>query len=720
MQTTRLCFLSITLIAAVLGVLQANAESTDDIADTPIDSSRLGEPVTLHGVRHGSLLYRTQQPGIFLPAPSLETDVALEITGLIARAQVRQRFHNPTDRWLEGVYVFPLPDDAAVDGLVMQVGDRRIEGEIRERQEAKRVYEQAKSAGQKTSLVEQERPNLFTTSIANIGPDESIDVVIEYQQSLRYENGRFSLRFPLVVAPRYTPGGSRLAHEVNRSPASADPVASSLCTVGSAGLEFATSGWAIDTARVTPPVASPNPEQTLNPVFLHIELDAGLPLATLDSPSHALHIERGPGSSYIVELDDVVAPANRDFVLEWEPEVGSVPQAALFSQELDGELYSLLMVLPPHADGGRARLPRETIFVIDTSGSMDGASIRQARQALLMALDQLRAEDHFNVIQFDSQVEQLFAASVPATDDTVERAKRYVENLQAGGGTEMLHALQAALADQTEDLGLRQVIFVTDGSVSNEAQLFEYIHQNLHDSRLFTVGIGSAPNSHFMHRAAEHGRGTFTTIGQVNEVARRMGELFEKLESPVLHDVEITWNDPLAETWPERVGDLYRGEPIVVAAKLANGLTTDISEVRVAGWRGSTPWGQQLRLGGGAEAAGIDKLWARRKIAALMRSTAEGADRTEVQRQVTELGLHHHLVSKYTSLVAVDPTPTAPAGVQPESSRLPVNLPAGWTANHANVRLPNGATPARLDLLLGLLAILGACALARQAARIRP
>ncbi len=699
-------------------------EAFEHCEDGEDGTSSLGQPVKLEGVQHGSLLFRTSQPGAFLPAPSLETDVSLEVTGLIARARVRQRFHNPTDQWLEGVYVFPLPEDAAVDGLKLVVGERVIEGEIRKREEAKKVYEQAKSEGKKASLIEQERPNIFTNSVANIGPDEEIDVVIEYQQTLRYDGGRFSLRFPMVVAPRYVP-----SHPVptrRRRPDTESRTASS--SGGGGGVvtaqlsnptpstEFSSQGWALDTARITPPVAVPG-KKPLNPVFLHIELDAGLPLAELDSPSHALHVEPGQGTSTLVELADVVVEADRDFVLEWEPEVASVPQAALFTQELEGELYTLLMVLPPHADGGVARLPRETIFVIDTSGSMGGASIRQARQALLMALDQLRPEDHFNVIQFNNRSHRLFTESAPATHGNLETAKSYVDGLRADGGTNMLDALQSALSRQEQDRGLRQVIFVTDGSVGNEQQLFGFIHNNLLDSRLFTVGIGSAPNSHFMTRAAEHGRGTFTYIGDLSEVQQRMGDLFEKLESPVLHDVEVVWNDPVAETWPERIGDLYKGEPIVVAAKLPNGTSGSGSEIRVAGWRGTEPWEQSFQLAGGAQENGIDKLWARRKIAAVMRSLAAGAEGDEVRQRVAELGLHHHLVTRYTSLVAVDVTPTAPAEVEPQSRPLPVSLPAGWQAQHANVNLPNGATPARLDLALGMFALLLACALARLGRR---
>ncbi|MEE8522651.1 MAG: marine proteobacterial sortase target protein [Thermoanaerobaculia bacterium] len=662
----------------------ASSQSVDD---------DLGEPISLHQVQGGSLLYRTAQPGVFLPAPSLETDVVIRVTGLIARTQVRQRFHNPTDDWLEGVYAFPLPSTAAVDRLVMVIGDRTVEGEIRERGEAKKVYEEAKRQGKKASLVEQERPNLFTTSVANIGPHEDIDIVIEYQQDLALDQGRFSLRFPMVVAPRYVPGSC--GEDGGYTPANGLPAM------------FSGYGWALATDQV---VAAGGQ----NPVYLQVDLDAGLPLARIESPSHALDVEKkgtGKGNGYLIELQDLVVPADRDFVLEWEPEPGSAPRAALFSEQHGGDSYLLLMVVPPHGDeAGQARVARETIFVIDTSGSMDGASIRQARQALLIALDRLRPGDHFNVIRFANAAEQLFPDSVPADELHLERAARYVESLSSGGGTEMLSALRLALGGQDVDRGVRQVIFVTDGSVGNEDALFAYIHQHLGQSRLFTVGIGSAPNSHFMRNAARFGRGTFTYIGQVGEVAERMGELFAKLESPVLHGIEILWDDVTAETWPAPVPDLYLGEPVMVVAKLS----AAAGEVTVSGWRGTVPWETRFDAGAGARESGIHKLWARKKIAALMDGTATGVDAGEIRRQVIELALEHHLVSKYTSLVAVDRFPTAPAGETPKTRPLPVNLPAGWSGGHVSGQLPSGATPARLHLLVGLLALGTAAWLARR------
>jgi Ca-activated chloride channel family protein len=628
----------------------------------------LGPPMRLRDAEQGSLLLRTEFEGVFLPAPVLETEVRIRVAGLLARATVTQRFHNPTQEWLEGVYVFPLPDTAAVDGLRMIVGERIVEGRIEEREEAKRVYAEARAQGKKASLVEQERPNIFTTSVANIGPQEDIEIVIEYQEDLRYQGGRFELRFPMVVGPRFIPGAE--------------------------GIEgFDGTGWGRNTRevpdaeRITPPVIPPD-QGPINPVRIRVDLEAGVPLSRVASPSHPIRVEKPGTSHWLVELEAGTVAADRDFVLEWEPEAAELPRAALFTEERGGDHYALLMVMPPQGeDAPHSRISRETIFVIDTSGSMHGTSIEQARSALLLALERLQPDDWFNVIQFNSATEALFPASARAHQGAVEEAQRYVKRLGAEGGTQMLPALREALAGSEAGGAVRQVIFITDGNVGNAAQLFSYVKRHLGSSRLFTVGIGSAPNSHFMRKAARFGRGTFTHIGSPQEISGKMRELFAKLESPVLHDIRVAWGDP--RTLREPGGDVV-----------------------LSGKRDRSHWELRFGLVGGAQGTGIGKLWARKKIAALMDSLAEGADAGAVRREVTELGIHHRLVSKYTSLVAVDVTPTAPAGVTAKTRPLPVNLPAGWSHEKVFGALPGTATPAPLLQLLGVLALTGA-ALAR-------
>ncbi|HEU4368500.1 MAG TPA: marine proteobacterial sortase target protein [Methylomirabilota bacterium] len=638
-------------------------------------------------VTEGTLLWRTASQSTPTPAPLLATDVDLRVTGLVVRATVRQQFSNPSGEWAEGVYVFPLPEDAAVDHLKMRVGDRVVEGVIRERVAAKKAYEQARQQGQRASLVEQERPNVFTTCVANIPPGAAVAVEIEYQQAVRYDAGRFRLRFPMVVGPRYIP----------------DTVA-----LGASG-----AGWAPDTdavpdaSRITPPVRHPS-EGPINPVTLRIELDPGVPLAGVESPSHAIHTTSLRGGRYEIALQQGSVPADRDFELAWAPVAGAVPAAVLLTEAKGDEVFALLMVMPPApAAAARERLPREAIFVLDHSGSMAGASIQEAKAALKLALARLRPTDTFNVIRFNHRTDGLFQEARPATSQNLGAAERYVDALRANGGTEILPALVRALDGGEPPDRVRQVIFLTDGAVGNEHRLFEAIRERLGDSRLFTIGIGSAPNSHFMREAARLGRGTFTHVGSPGEVQQRMTELLRKLESPVLADLRLELpgaGDP--EVLPHPLPDLYAGEPVVVALR---GRTLPTHAV-LRGRSGTTAWEADVPLRESAPGAGLAVYWAQARIAALLDQRRASAPDGDVRHAVIEVALRHHLVSAYTSLVAVDVTPARPADAPLISHALATNLPHGWEYD-AVFGAGQGATAAPLHLVIGLASLSVAAAL---------
>lgn len=638
----------------------------------------------INDVTEGTLLFRTAQPGRFIPAPILKTDVQITVTGIIARTTLRQEFVNPSrvkDDWAEGIYVFPLPETAAVDHLRMKIGERTIEGQIKERAEAKKVYDQAKGEGKPASLVEQERPNIFTISVANIAPGDRIIVEIEYQETVRYDQGTFSLLFPMVIGPRYIPG---------------TPVVIEDQPPG--------NGWSLDSdrvtdaSRITPPVQHPN-HAPINPVSLTIDLAAGFPLGKIESAYHQiLTIAEPDGRRHITLRADHV-PANRDFQLSWQPAPGQAPTVTVFRQPQGDSSYALLMLSPPaSSDQPITMQPRETIFVIDTSGSMAGTSIEQARAALLLALNRLTAQDRFNVIQFNSVTHVLFAQSQSVNTETLRKAVHYVEQLRANGGTEILLALKMALKGAAPPTHLRQVIFLTDGQVGNEDELFEVIRGQLGASRLFTIGIGSAPNSHFMRKAAEFGRGTFTHIGSTSEVKDRMDAIFRKLERPVLTDVHVDGLDGAAEMFPTRIPDLYDGEPVVVALKTQAGPL----DVTVRGSIGSIPWTATVALKESPVRDGLSVYWARQKIAALMDQQYHGQDDSIVRQAVLDVALAHHLVSKYTSLVAVDTEPIRPTDKTLVPHAMKTNLPEGQ-GYQAIFGLPKTATSGQAQILLGLI-----------------
>lgn len=610
----------------------------------------------------GTLLFRATEDGKYIQAPLEASDVKIEVTGLTARTKVTQSFYNPTQGWLEGIYVFPLPEAAAVDTLKMQIGDRFIEGEIKERKEAKRIYEAAKAAGKKASLLEQERPNIFTNSVANIGPGELVIVQIEYQQGLKIEDGEVRLRFPMVVAPRFNPSTEIQMVSLDHDGFSTghDPVP--------------------DRGRISPPVIDPKtvPDDiVINPVTLEVTLNSGFPLKDIESPFHGIIREDLDKETVSITLKDSFAPANRDFELIWKAKKGKAPTAALFRENYNGEDYIYALLTPPVSLDKKKARPREVIFVIDNSGSMGGTSIRQARESLLLALTRLKKTDRFNVIRFDDTMETVFRTPVAATRKNVAYARHFVEGLDARGGTMMLPALKAALIDPkaNDTRFLRQIIFLTDGAIGNEDQLFDEIGRNLGRSRLFTVGIGSAPNSHFMNRAATLGRGTFTYIGDLAQVSARMNELFKKLETPVLTELKASFPDGTeVEAWPNPLPDLYSGEPVLLTAKMKEAKGNLVIDGLFDGKR----WAVGLDLKDASHGSGIAKIWARRKIASVEQSRFEGRPHGEIESMVLATALDYGLVSRLTSLVAVDVTQSRPDGEPLGSATAPVAFPEGW------------------------------------------
>jgi Ca-activated chloride channel family protein len=615
------------------------------------------------GEAEGGHMLLESAEGVSSPALVQASKVHFDISGMVAVVSLEQTFSNPSDQWVEGVYGFPLPEAAAVRYLELVIGDRKIVGKVREKAQAKAIYQAAKKAGKKASLVEQQRPSMFTNRVANIGPGEEITVRLEYVQLVEYMAGEFSLRFPMTITPRYMPGS---------------PITADLDPEDVESVEVNPYvGWAMATDQVPDadtisPVQHARPgsyRSPLNPIEITAQLDMGMPLAKVESSYHELSLARDKGR-YHIELVGGVSEMDRDFVLSWQPVTGSSPTAALFTEQVGDEYFGLMLVVPPTLTKAAAPVPREIIFVVDTSGSMGGVSIAQARESLSLALQRLSSHDHFNIIEFNSIHRALYQQPVSASRHHVQRAQEFVRQLHASGGTEMLPALRRALSPQgdpdlyREQAGLRQVVFITDGAVGNELALFEEIASRLGDTRLFTVGIGSAPNSWFMRKAADFGRGTHTHIGDLNEVGDKMSLLFEQLAVPAALDITIAW--PVSvEAWPERVPDLYRGEPVMVAVNF--GEEQPAGEVEISGRLSDQQWRKQLKLVAPDantqfnQHPGIASLWARQKITGLLDQKVLGRDEKAVRADVLPVALKHQLMSPYTSFVAVEEVISRPA-----------------------------------------------------------
>ncbi|MGZ2484660.1 Ca-activated chloride channel family protein [Rhizobium pisi] len=655
------CLVAITAFVACIAAMLGLASVAR--AETQQASSQLAALIRPNDVNSGSLLFPSKEPGFYVEAPRLKTDVAIDVSGPIARVKVTQRFRNPSQGWVEGTYVFPLPDNSAVDALKMQIGERFIEGQIKPRQEAREIYKRAKAEGKKTALLEQQRPNVFTNQVANIGPGEDIVVQIEYQQTVRQSGGEFSLRFPMVVAPRYNPAPIVQTVEFNN------------------GAGFATPRDPVENRdKIEAPVLDPRENARINPLSLTVDLKAGFPLGDVKSSFHEVDIRQDGDQARTISLKGEAVPADKDFELTWKAAPGKMPSAGLFREVIDGKTYLLGFVTPPSTpDTAMPPAKREVVFVIDNSGSMSGQSIEQARQSLALAISRLGSDDRFNVIRFDDTMTDYFKGLVAATPDNRERAIAYVRGLTADGGTEMLPALEDALRNQgpVASGALRQIVFLTDGAIGNEQQLFQEITANRGDARVFTVGIGSAPNTYFMTKAAEIGRGTFTEIGSTDQVASRMGELFAKLQNPAMTDIAATFEGIEAQDiTPNPMPDLYSGEPVVLTAELPQ--EKPAGKLQIVGRTGNQPWRVEMDIANAADGNGISKLWARRKIDDFEARAYERQDPAALDKDIETVALAHHLVSRVTSLVAVDVTPSRPADQPLGSPKLPLNLPEGW------------------------------------------
>ncbi len=624
----------------------------------------------------GTLLLGSQENPFIAPAVSHEMKAT--VSGPLARVDVTQHFINPSDEWIEGRYLFPLPDDAAVDRLLITIGERTIEGKIKEKQSARREYQKAKREGRRAGVVEQRRANLFSLALANIGPGEEITVRLSYLETLDYRDGEYRIRLPMTVMPRFTPTASAVDLP--------GPMTVSLNPIS---FVFDSQEDRLDTPYVNGLLAST--------AEIEIRLLGDRWPQEISSDSHVLNIDRR-ASEVSVLADGGYAAMDRDFVLSWRPASGAQPDLLMLTEQWQGKDYALLMFLPPSVAQVRV-LPRELIIVIDTSGSMHGESIRQAKAAVDRALQSLAPGDLFNLIQFNSYAEALFRTSVLADPNNVARARRYTRRLNADGGTNMAPALEIALGSQDNSGYLRQIVFITDGAVGNEAQLLGKIENELGSSRLFTVGIGPAPNAWFMKKAARFGRGTHTYINNVGKVGEKMAALLARLEKPALKNVRIHWPaDIVVEQWPEKIPDLYAGEPMIVSAKLSN--LPD--HVLISGDGGAGYWAMQKPLPQKQNAPGVAALWARHKIESLQGMAIAGGNRDATRSEITEVALEHGLISRYTSLLAVESTPARPAGARLASLKIANVMPR----NLASPGFPNTATPAALWRWAGLVLLL--------------
>lgn len=590
--------------------------------------------------------------------PLQHTDVQADIIGYVGRVRVRQTFYNPLDEKIEAVYVFPLPEDSAVDDMIMTIGDRRIVGIIKARDEARRIYETAKRAGYVAGLLDQERPNIFTQSVANIEPGVQVVIEISYVQTLPYDEGVFEFVFPMVVGPRYMPG----------SP------------TGKKG-----TGWSADTSqvpdasRISPPVAPPG-TRAGHDISLTVHLDAGMELLDLRSVLHEVTTNRQGGGRATITLANRTEIPNKDFILRYRTATDSIGDAFLVHTDQRGSYFTLVLQ-PPRRVLPEEAMPKEMIFVIDRSGSMSGFPIEKAKETMRLCIQQMNPNDTFNLLSFSGGTGRCFNRPVPNTPQNREKALRYLQGLHGSGGTEMMKAIRAALGGPDDPERVRIVCFMTDGYIGNDFAIIDAVKKNAGTARVFSFGIGNSVNRFLLDGMAHAGRGEVEYVTLRSQGEGAAGRFHQRIHSPVLTDIQIDWGSlSVADVYPKTSPDLFSSKPIMIHGRLVG---TPSGAIILRGNTGSGPFQRVIEVSpdaGSSHHDALASLWARAKVKDLMMQDYAGLQNgnlpEDLRSQIIALGIEYRLMTQFTSFVAVDESAVT-AGGDPTTVAVPVDMPDG-------------------------------------------
>lgn len=577
--------------------------------------------------------------------PLKTTAVKTDVSGFLARVNVRQEFQNSFAEPIEAVYVFPLSQNGAVDRMTMTVGSRVIRGRIMKREEARKTYEAARSEGRTASLLDQERVNIFTQSVANIMPGETVVVEISYIETLKYEDGAYEFVFPMTIGPRYIPGGVK------------------------------------DAAKISPPIA-----QTRNgsDISIEVNLNAGVPVEDIRSTSHDIdRADLSPGSSRVTLRGEKTIP-NKDFILRYDVTGKRIEDALLTHRDERGGFFTLILQ-PPDMPAAEDRTPKEIVFVLDTSGSMEGFPIEKAKEAMKLSLEGLYPEDTFNIITFAGDTAILFEKPVAATRANLDAAQAFLAERRGYGGTEMMKAIKASLEPSDASDHLRIVCFMTDGMVGNEDEIIAEVQRHP-NARVFSFGIGSSVNRLLLDKIAAEGRGEAAYVALEDDGSKAARKFYERVRSPLLTDLSIDWNGmPVADVYPGRLTDLFTARPVTIYGrytKAASGV------IKLKGKVAGQPYERSINIDLPESAAANDALatlWARTRVDELSmgRLNAGAKNGEDLDKQITGIGLEFGIMTKFTSFVAVEDRVANPNGA-PARVEVPTVLPEGMDPKNAD------------------------------------
>jgi Ca-activated chloride channel family protein len=573
------------------------------------------------------------------------TDVKGKISGNISRVEVTQTFQNPYDKPLGAIYVFPLPDQAAVDDMEIKIGDRVIKGDIKKREEAKEIYDRARKEGRTAGLLEQERDNIFTQSLANIKPGEQIKVTIRYTESLKFEQGDYEFVFPMVVGPRYIPGTA----------------------IDSKGNTIQVP----DASRINPPVLKPE-TRSGNDITVSLQIDAGVPIRDLYSTSHRIDVQNN-GETMQLKLAAGDNIPNKDLIVRYKISSDRTQPTILTTTTDQGSHFATYLI-PAIAYRADQIVPKDVVFLMDTSGSQSGDPIIKSRELMRRFINGLNPNDTFTIIDFSSTSRQLSRYPLQNTAANRQKAMNYIDQVDANGGTELMNGINAVTNFPSSSNGrIRSVVLITDGYIGNDNEVIAAVQKNLKPgNRLYSFGVGSSVNRYLLERVAEMGRGTSRVVRQDEPTQEVAEKFFRQINNPVLTNIQVKWEgDGVApEIYPSNAPDLFAEQPLVLFGKKGDRANGKLKITGIAA--GGERYEQTLEVNFEKDNSnlGIAQLWGRARIKDLMNQMFGGEVKSLVDA-VTQTALNYRLLSQYTAFVAV----SEEVRVNPDGGKVTVNVP---------------------------------------------
>ncbi|MGN0388752.1 MAG: VIT domain-containing protein [Suilimivivens sp.] len=552
--------------------------------------------------------------------PLKGTDVTVNINGMIAEIFVNQTYANEGENPINARYVFPASSDVTVHGMTMQIGNHMVTARIKEREEAKQEFEQAKSEGKSASLLEEQRPNVFTMDVANIMPGDTAKIELHYTQLITPCEGTYEFVFPTVVGPRYMSASEDASDDHNHF----------------VGTPYLPDGK--------------TPNNTYN---ITVNLSTGVPITDLGCKSHEINIVKSGESSAQVTLANPEDYAgNRDFILKYKLNGEDIRSGLMLSEGSD-ENYFMLTVQPPERFEPEEITRREYIFVLDVSGSMNGYPLDTAKILIRDLVSNLREEDSFNLILFSGSSVQMSKKSVPATEENIKKALNLIDKQEGYGGTSLSPALEDAVAIPSKHNIARSIVVITDGYVSGEQNAFDIINDNMDKASFFSFGIGNAVNEYLIKGIATAGLGESFIVTDAEDAAATADRFRTYIQSPLLTDIQVAYDGfEVYDVEPSVPSTLFAQKPIVLFGKWKG---EPKGTITITGKKGKDDYAQEIKVEDVTTYEKVDAiryLWARMRLERLM-DYGYSKDDPSVKEEVTQIGITYSIMTPYTSFIAV-------------------------------------------------------------------